>query len=109
MTFDAVRKLAHALPDVEDGTSYGTPALKVKGKLFVRLRPDLDAIVVKMPFTKRDELLHADPDVYFLTDHYVEYEYMLVRLATVKTAALRAILKIGWEATRGGVARPGRG
>jgi hypothetical protein len=34
---------------------------------------------------------------------------MLVRLGAVKTAALRAVLKIGWEATRGGVARPGRG
>ena len=28
MTFDDVRKLALAWPEVEDGTSYGTPALK---------------------------------------------------------------------------------
>jgi len=109
MTFDAVRRLAHDLPDVEDGTSYGTPALKVKGKLFVRLRPDLDAIVVKMPFDKRDELVRTDPGVYFLTDHYVPYEWVLVRLGAVKTTALRAILKIGWQATQVGGRRPRRG
>ena len=31
ITFDDLRKIAHTLPGVEDGTSYGTPALKVRG------------------------------------------------------------------------------
>jgi hypothetical protein len=36
MTFDDVRKISLAWPEVEDGTSYGTPALKVRKKLLVR-------------------------------------------------------------------------
>ena len=36
MTFDDVRKIALAWPEVEDGTSYGTPALKVRKKLLAR-------------------------------------------------------------------------
>ena len=38
MTFDDVRKFALLWPEVEDGTSYGTPALKVRKKLLARLR-----------------------------------------------------------------------
>lgn len=40
ITWDTVREIALELPDVEEGTSYGTPALKVKKKLFVRLKED---------------------------------------------------------------------
>jgi len=35
VTYETVRRMGLALPNVEEGTSYGTPALKVKGKLFV--------------------------------------------------------------------------
>jgi hypothetical protein len=93
VTYDTVRRIGLALPDVEDSTSYGTPALKVKGKLFVRLRPDLDALVVKTTFARRDELLESEPDVYFLTDHYVPYEWVLVRFATVRPEMLPALLE----------------
>jgi hypothetical protein len=31
ITFDTVRKLGLALPDVEEGTTYRSPALKIRG------------------------------------------------------------------------------
>jgi hypothetical protein len=37
VTFDDVRKIALTWPEVEDGTSYGTPALKVRKKLLEKL------------------------------------------------------------------------
>ena len=46
MTFDDVRKISLAWPEVEDGTSYGTPAPKVRRKLLVRLREDGDSLVM---------------------------------------------------------------
>jgi len=46
MTYDTIRRISLTLPNVAEGTSYGTPALKVKGNLFVRLRPELDSIVL---------------------------------------------------------------
>jgi len=100
VTYDTVRRIALTLPDVEEGTSYGTPALKVKGKLMVRLRPDLDSIVLKMPFDERDELMHAEPETYYITDHYEPYPWILVRLTTVKESALTGLLKIAHATTR---------
>ncbi len=51
MTFDDVRKLALVWPEVEDGTSYGTPALKVrkKRKLFKEIRAALESMSFTRP------------------------------------------------------------
>ncbi len=100
MTYDAVRKIGLALPDVTEGTSYGTPALKVRKKLFVRLRPELDAIVIRTPPDQREELMSGDPEKYFITDHYRDYPWMLVRLAKVNVDELRDLLKMAHRAAR---------
>ena len=81
MTFDELRDLLRGWPEVEEGQSYGTPALKVRGKLLVRLLPDGDSIVV--PDVEPDEramLVEAAPDRFYFTDHYRDWPMMLVRL-----------------------------
>lgn len=98
VTYETVRRIALAFPHVEEGTSYGTPALKVRGKLFVRLREDPDSLVIKMPFEQRAELMAADPETYYITDHYRDYPWMLVRLSKVHEDALRDLLKAAYRA-----------
>jgi hypothetical protein len=94
VTFESVRELALSLDQVEEGTSYGTPAFKVRGALFVRLHPDFDStIVVRTDFEQREELLAADPETYFITDHYRNYEWVLVRLSHVRREVLRDLLR----------------
>jgi hypothetical protein len=97
-TYDDVRKAALTLPDVEEGTSYGTAALKVKGKLMVRLREEGDVIVLKMPFDLRTELMEGDPDTYFITDHYAGFEWILVRLGKLTPSALPDLLRTAHRA-----------
>jgi hypothetical protein len=94
VTYDNVRRVGLTLPNVKESTSYQTPALKVDGKLFVRLHQDLDKIVVKMPFDRREELMAADPETYFITDHYRDYPWILVSLSNVREDALPDLLKI---------------
>ena len=95
--YDTVRKVGLTLPNVEESTSYGTPALKVKGKLFVRLHQDLDKIVLAMPFDRREEMMAADPETYFITDHYREYPGILVSLARVRADALPDLLNLAYR------------
>jgi hypothetical protein len=94
VTYETVRQIALTFPCVEDGTSYGTSALKVKGKLFVRLKEDRDSIVVRMRFDLRDEMMSAAPETYYITEHYRNYDYMLVRLSKLLPEALPDLLKI---------------
>jgi hypothetical protein len=98
VTYDTVRRLALALPNVVESTSYGTPALKVKGKAFICLHRDLDKIVVKMPFERREELMAADPETYFITDHYRDYPWILVSLAKLHPDALPELLQTAYRA-----------
>lgn len=95
-TFDKVREIAMGLPGVEEGTTYGSPAFKVRGKFFACLASHKSAepgtLVVRMDFEQRNELIAADPDVYYLKDHYVGYPCVLVRLSRIHADALRDIL-----------------
>jgi hypothetical protein len=96
--WETVRELGVALPGVEESMSYGTPALKVAGKMFVRLRPELDlpALVVRVDPMERDFLLQADPETYFVTPHYDGYPYVLVRLDRIAPGELRELLTESW-------------
>jgi hypothetical protein len=101
MTFEAIRKMALALEGVEEATSYGTPAFKVSGAMLARLRDDIGALVVRMSIEDREALMAEDPHTYFITDHYLEYPYILVNLALVHPDAMRDLLKGAWKLAMG--------
>ena len=93
VSFAEVSSFARTLPGVVESTSYGTPALKVKGKLFARLKEDGETLVLRMDFLNRDLLLQAEPDHFFLTDHYVNYPWNLVRLTRVTRKRMRELVE----------------
>lgn len=96
--WDEVVRLGLGLPGVEVSTSYGTPALKVGGKLMARLWEDGQTLVlVKIGFDQREMLMEAEPDVFFLTPHYKDYPSVLVRLPNVAAATLQGLLHQIWR------------
>jgi len=99
--FDVVRELARALPDVEESFGRGVPALKVRGRLLtcpaINKSAEPDSLVVKIGFDQRAELIAEDPDVYYVTDHYVKYPSVLVRLSRIDRASLRGLLASAWK------------
>ena len=97
MKFAAARQVALAFPAVEEGVSYGTPAFRVRGKFMARLREDGETLVIKCGFEERDLRMQADPETFFITDHYRGYPTVLVRLATVSRADLRDVLEQAWR------------
>lgn len=92
VTFENVRTMALALENVVEGTSYGTPAFRVKDRLFARFRPDLNSLVVRMGFEERAALLEEDPKTFFITEHYRNYRWVLVRMDTVSRKVLANLL-----------------
>ncbi len=93
MKYADVLRLAKAFEGLEESTSYGTPALKLRGKLVTRLKEDGVTLVVRVDPAARDALLSARPKTFFVTDHYVGYPFLLVDLKTVKVAELRGLLE----------------
>lgn len=95
--FDTVRKIALALPSVEEGTSYGTPAFRVKKKLFLRLREDGKDLVVRADDDLREMLLETEAASFHVTDHYRGYPYVLARLPVVSEARLTSVIEESWR------------
>ena len=95
MTFDDVR----AWPEVEDGTSYGTPALKVRKKLLARLKEDHDSLVMPgVPQDEREMLVESRPKLFYFTDHYRDYPIVLIRLSKAARADVEPSLLRQWRA-----------
>jgi hypothetical protein len=96
VTFDTVRELAQSLPGVEDSTAYGSPALKLRGKLLTCLPSNKSAepnsLMVCLDFDQRDALLAEAPETYYLPGHYRSYPSVLVRLSKINPAQLRDLL-----------------
>lgn len=96
--FARVVKLAETagLPEVSRGTSYGTPALLVKGKSFARMK-DAETLVVMCALEEKEMLLELDPALFFETDHYKGWPAMLVRLHAIDDASLTQRLVAAWR------------
>src|SRR5262245_36312057 len=97
VTFDTVREIAREFAGAEESTSYGTPAFKVKGKLFARFHQGGEALVVSVDFDEREEMMRTSPEKFYITDHYLNYPWVLVRMTSVTAAELRDLLIGSWR------------
>ena len=97
VTFEHVRATALTFPGVEDGTSYGTPALKVRGKLLVRLHQSIDCFVLRTDFLDRQIMMQSAPGAFFITDHYRDYPWVLVRFSAVEARELPSLIERAWR------------
>lgn len=111
-TLDDVRRLATALPEVEESTSYGSPAFRAAGKVFATVRgprraevreglvEDGEEILVAWcrDVGDREERIAAEPSVFFTTDHYRDHPSVLARLGRIQEDALRELLEDAWDA-----------
>ena len=99
--FNAVRKRAREIGDVEESTIHGAPSLKVGGKLLtcipIHKSAEPGSLAVRIDFDRRAELIAAAPDVYYLTDHYVDYPTVLVRVSRIRPDALKDLLRMAWS------------
>ena len=98
-TYEAVRCIALALPEVVEGTSYGTPSFHVRRKLMLRMWEDGETLVAKVHPADRPGFLEGSPDTFYLTDHYRNYPTMLVNLLTIHEDTLRRVIEGAWRFT----------
>lgn len=96
-TFDTVRQLALALPGVEESSSHGWSAFRVRGKIIGRFKEHDDSLALKVEYTAREVLMGTNPETFYLTDHYRCYPWVLVRLSKVDPDLLRRLIEDAWR------------
>ena len=95
-TLGDIVKFTLALPEVVESTSYGKPALKRGDRLIFALR-DGETLSLVYSFEERAALLATHPETFFITDHYLNWPAVVVRLLNAKTKVLRAAVTAAWE------------
>jgi hypothetical protein len=98
VTLDTVRKVALALPGVEECLTWGKPTFKVNGQMMACVpshrSAEPESLVVRVNFDDRAALLAEAPEAYYITDHYAGYTGVLVRLSRVTPDVLRDLLGV---------------
>jgi hypothetical protein len=84
------------LPEVEPSTSYGDPALKVGGKGFVTLK-EQGLAASRLPMEQKEFLLEVAPEIYFETERYKGWPWLLMRLEVIADAELAQRLVDAWR------------
>jgi hypothetical protein len=89
-----IREIMADFPQTVESISYGTPAYKVNKKLLLRLKEDGQTLVLHSD--DRDIFLKSDASVFFVTEHYANYPYVLVRLDKIRKDKLRVAIRQSW-------------
>ena len=101
VTIDDLRKIVLGLPEVEETTTRGSLAFKLRGKLFawmpVKKSVEPGTLAIRIDFDRRADLIAEAPEVYYLIDHYKDYPAVLVRLSRIDAEALRDLLRGAWQ------------
>jgi hypothetical protein len=101
ITFETVRAIASTLPGVEESTMYGSPALKVRGSWIVVVpthkSAEPNSLAFRVDVAQREELIAAEPEIYYVKEHYVSYPVVLVRLSRVHPDALADLVTGAWR------------
>jgi hypothetical protein len=97
LTWEDVCAFAKTLPGVEEGTSYGTPALRVKRVFLARLRDDGETLVVPVDPEERSFLVEAHRDALFVTEHYERWPLVLVALPKADPGLVRELIEDAWS------------
>lgn len=98
MKWDEFVTLAKELPEVEESTSYGRPAIKVRGKFMAGHNTSEKAFVLRLSSVEeQDFLCEMAPQTYFITPHYKGYPAVLARPAKLTKKEARGRLEQAWR------------
>lgn len=105
--WDDVVRIGSALPEVEESTWYRTPALKVRGKGFVRLRTEAEGLLVVMcSLEEKEAVLSSGDPAFSTTAHYDGHGSVLVDLDRVGDDQLAELVEEAWRLRAPAALRP---
>lgn len=98
MKWDEFVAIACELPEVEESTSYGRPAIKVRNKFMAGYNTQEKALVLRLAnVEEQDFLIEMAPQIYYITDHYKGYPAILARPGKMTKKEARGRLERAWR------------
>ena len=95
-TWAEVAAFALSLPDTEASTSYGNPAIKLRGKPLLFPSREPDSFGVMVPHGEKELLMETEPDTFWETPHYSGYPAVLVRYGRPSRERIELVIQRAW-------------
>ena len=93
LTRAEARKIALSVEGATEGPYFGKPAVFVAEKFLTRVHTKEEAVVLNIgSMEMRDVMLEAEPRLFYITDHYKSFPYLLARLSKLDKTTLKDLL-----------------
>jgi hypothetical protein len=111
VTVEEIWKVGARFLGVVRSYVHGSPALKVKGRggrllimvaVPVHKSAEPDSLMVRVDRKRRAVLLKEAPELYYVTDHYLDYDAVLVRLRELSPDSIRPLLLEAYDFVKSG-------
>jgi hypothetical protein len=99
-TFDDVRSIAMALPEVEEKLTWGTDVtFRIRDKMFVVGADGSDGISLKASLEAQTDLIDLDPETFSVAAYVGRYGWVSIKLERIDRELLEKLLRDAWRAT----------
>ena len=93
LTKSEARKIALSFDGASEGPYFGKPAIFVAEKFLTRVHHKEEAMVLAIgSMEMRDVMLEAEPQLFYITEHYKNFPYLLARLSKLNKETLKDLL-----------------
>lgn len=86
-------KIALSLPGATETLWFNKPAVFIHGQFLTKVHDKEDAMVLRVgSMEMRDMMLEAEPKLFYITDHYRNFPFVLARLSALDRKTLTDLL-----------------
>jgi hypothetical protein len=99
-TFEDVRSIAMALPDVEEKLTWGTDVtFRIRDKMFIVGGEGSEGITLKASITAQAELIDLDPGTFSVAAYVGRFGWVNIKLDRIDRTMLEGLVRDAWRST----------
>jgi hypothetical protein len=87
------RKIMLSIPGVDERPYFNKPSIFIHDRFLTKVHDKEDAVTLQVgSMEMRDMMLEAEPKLFYITDHYRKFPFVLVRLSALTRTVLKDLL-----------------
>jgi hypothetical protein len=93
LTKSEAREVMLAIPGTDERPWFHQPSVFIHDRFLAKTHHKEDAVTLQVgSMEMRDMMLEAEPKLFYITDHYRKFPFVLVRLSALTKAILKDML-----------------
>jgi len=87
------RKIMLSIPGTDERLWFNQPSVFIRDRFLAKTHHKEDAVTLQVgSMEMRDMMLEAEPGLFYITDHYRKFPFVLIRLSALTKAVLKDML-----------------